>query len=98
MNENKPFLSFSQVLDLWFEQVAREIKYNVRDFTTQLIEWHLWDYLEKTVFDEIVAHVFPQLVQQAVNRIIDLDIDKTNYAVTYEQGRLFNCFLANSFF
>ena len=93
LNENIPFLSFSQVLDFWFEQVAREKKYDVRYFATELVKWGRQGWVKNTVFNEIAVHLFPQFVP-LLNRVIDWEIDKDNFSVTCEQGRILLFFLA----
>ena len=93
LNENIPFLLFLQVLDLWFEQEARGEKYDVRYFETQLVDWQRLDYVKNTVSNEIAVHLFPQFVP-LLNRVIDLEIDKDNFSVTREQGRILLFFLA----
>ena len=74
---------------MWFKQVAQVSNYDVRNFVNDVIFWQLLKYLQNTVFDEVAVHIFPQLEWQSENRITDLEIDKTNFSVTYEQGRIF---------
>ena len=58
-------------------------------FARDVIFWQQQGYLEPAVYDAIAVHIFPQLVPQMVNPITELEIDKTNFSVTYEQGRIF---------
>ena len=48
--------------------------------------WQRQGFLENTVFDAIAMYIFPQLELQSVNPIIDLEINKTSFTVSSEQG------------
>ena len=54
-------------------------------------------FLEPSVFEKVAEYLFPQLVPQRVNRIIDLEINRKNFSVTCEQGRIFKLFLSKDY-
>ena len=76
-------------MDLWFEHITQVANYDVRRFAKDVMIWQGSGFLEPGVIDEIAVHLFPQLVPQTGDPITELEIDRTNFTVTYEQGRMF---------